>query len=228
METAHAARRGRFELADAGTLFLDEIGELPHHLQAKMLRVLQENKIFRVGSESVIPVDVRVITATNRDLKGLVATGKFRDDLYYRLKVLEIEIPALRRRRRDIPALVDSFMERYGFGAFRMDTEAMDTLIKYAFPGNVREIEHIIQRTVTLARGNVITAWDLPEEVRYHRAIDVGGLANRLETVEREMIRTALEKYEWHQTRAADSLGISERVLRYKMRKYGISGQKNM
>lgn len=224
---AHAARRGRFELADAGTLFLDEIGELPHHLQAKMLRVLQENKIFRVGSEADIPVDVRVITATNRDLKGLAASGKFREDLFYRLKVFEIEIPTLRQRRHDIPALVESFMERYGFNNFQMDSGAMDALIKYAFPGNVRELEHIIQRTVTLARGSRITVRDLPEEVRYHDAAEAVGPANRLEAVEREMIMSALEKYDWNQSRAADSLGISERVLRYKMKKYRVISRKN-
>ena len=223
---ANAARRGRFELADAGTLFLDEIGELPHHLQAKMLRVLQENKISRVGSESDIPVDVRVITATNRDLKSLVTSGKFREDLFYRLKVFDIEIPALRQRRHDIPPLVESFMERYGFNNFHMDPGAMDALIKYAFPGNVRELEHIIQRTVTLARGSRITVRDLPEEVRYHGAAEAGGPTNRLEAVEREMIMTALEKYDWNQSRAADSLGISERVLRYKMKKYRIISPK--
>ncbi|RJP45542.1 MAG: sigma-54-dependent Fis family transcriptional regulator [Desulfobacteraceae bacterium] len=223
---ANAARRGRFELANAGTLFLDEIGELPHHLQAKMLRVLQENKISRVGSEADIPVDVRVITATNRDLKSLVTSGKFREDLFYRLKVFDIEIPALRQRRHDIPALVESFMERYGFNNFQMDPGAMDALIKYAFPGNVRELEHIIQRTVTLARGSRITVRDLPEEVRYHGVAETGGPTNRLEAVEREMIMTALEKYDWNQSRAADSLGISERVLRYKMKKYLIISPK--
>jgi two-component system response regulator AtoC len=223
---ANAARRGRFELADGGTLFLDEIGELPHHLQAKMLRILQENKISRVGSEADIPVDVRVITATNRDLKSLVTSGKFREDLFYRLKVFDIEIPALRQRRHDIPALVESFMERYGFNNFQMDPGAMDALIKYAFPGNVRELEHIIQRTVTLARGSRITVRDLPEEVRYPGAAEAGGPANRLEAVEREMIMTALEKYDWNQSRAADSLGISERVLRYKMKKYHIISPK--
>lgn len=223
---ANAARRGRFELADAGTLFLDEIGELPHHLQAKMLRILQENKISRVGSEADIPVDVRVITATNRDLKNLVTSGKFREDLFYRLKVFDIEIPALRQRRHDIPALVESFMERYGFNNFQMDPGAMDALIKYSFPGNVRELEHIIQRTVTLARGSRITVRDLPEEVRYHGAVEAGGPANRLEALEREMIMTALEKYDWNQSRASDSLGISERVLRYKMKKYRIISPK--
>ncbi len=223
---AHAARRGRFELADAGTLFLDEIGELPQHLQAKLLRVLQENKIFRVGSENPIQVDVRVITATNRDLKQLVEVGGFREDLFYRLKVLEIEIPPLRRRKQDIPVLTDHFMDRYGSGAHRMEADAMATLVKYDFPGNVRELEHIIQRTVTLGRTSLISVRDLPEEIRYCQAPDSKTLSIRLEAVEREMIRTALEKQEWNQSRAAESLGISERVLRYKMKKNGIINPK--
>jgi two-component system response regulator AtoC len=222
---AAARRRGRFELAGGGSLFLDEIGELPLTLQAKLLRTLQEKEITPVGSEKAVAVDVRVLAATNRDLKKMVAEGSFREDLYYRIKVLEIEIPPLRSRREDIPELVDYFLSRYGVDRKTFDAEAMAVLIKYAFPGNVRELEHIVQRTVTLCRTNVIRAADLPPEVRFYQGAGDGGLAERLETVEREMLIEALEKSGWVQTRAARSLGISERVLRYKMKKHGLKEQ---
>ncbi len=219
---ASGRRKGRFELAQSGTLFLDEVGELPLTLQAKLLRALQEKKISRVGSEVDIAVDVRVIAATNRDLRQFVADGKFREDLYYRLNVLEIEIPPLKERREDIPLLIDFFLERYSLRPIRFDPDALSTLVKYSFPGNVRELEHIIQRTVTMARGPVIRMSDLPTEIRYQKVSELGNLADRLDAMEREMILAALEKNEWVQTRAADSLGISERVLRYKMGKHSI------
>lgn len=219
---ATGQRKGRFELAQGGSLFLDEVGELPLNLQAKLLRALQEKKISRVGSEKDIEVDVRVMTATNRDLKQQVGEGRFREDLYYRLNVLEIEIPPLRNRKEDIPQLVEFFLERYQLRPVRFDPEAMAVLVKYPFPGNVRELEHIIQRTVTMARGAVIRPADLPGEIRFSRASEQGNLAERLESLEREMIIDALEKNDWVQTRAAEALGISERVLRYKMGKLSI------
>lgn len=219
---ATGKRKGRFELAEQGSLFLDEIGELPLNLQTKLLRTLQEKKISRVGSEKDIDVDVRVLAATNRDLKQLVSAGQFREDLFYRLNVLEIEIPPLRHRKEDIPLLVDFFLERYSQRPLRFDSEALSTFIKFPFPGNVRELEHTIQRIVTMARGSVIRPADLPMEMRYHKASEQGTLAEQLESMEREMILSALEKHEWIQTRAADSLGISERVLRYKMGKHNI------
>ncbi len=219
---AVAIRRGRFEMAKGGTLFLDEIGELPLNLQPKLLRALQEKRISRVGGEKEIPVEVRVLAATNRDLKLMTAEGRFREDLYYRLNVFDIEIPPLRHRKEDIPALIIFFLEKYSSRPVIFDPDAMTTLIKYAFPGNVRELEHIIQRTVTLGRGSVLRTGDLPSEVRFYKASEQGSLVERLEAVEREMIFSALEKYEWVQTRAAESLGISERVLRYKMKKYNI------
>jgi len=220
---AVSSRRGRFEMAKGGTLFLDEIGELPLNLQPKLLRALQEKRISRVGGEKEFPVDVRVLAATNRDLKNLVEEGLFREDLYYRLNVFDVEIPPLRYRKEDIPDLVDFFLEKYSSRPVSFDPDAMTTLIKYAFPGNVRELEHIIQRTVTLGRGSVLRAGDLPPEVRFYKASEQGNLVERLEAVEREMIFAALEKHERIQTRAADSLGISERVLRYKMKKYNIN-----
>ncbi len=216
-------RKGRFELSDKGTLMLDEIGEMPLSLQPKLLRAVQDGKISRVGSENEIDVDVRLISVTNRDLKAMVEKGEFRDDLFYRIRVLEIEIPPLRHRREDIPALLDFFLDRYGDSRLRFTPGAVDQLIKYPFPGNVRELEHMVQRTVTLTRGSAITEQDLPDEIRHFQAVTRGGtLAERLDAVEREMILSALEKSDWVQTRAAERLGISERVLRYKMKKSGI------
>jgi len=215
-------RRGRFELAHGGTLFLDEIGEMPLSLQPKLLRALQEKRISRVGSEADINVDVRLISATNRDLKKMCEGEKFREDLYFRIKVLEIEIPPLRNRREDIPTLVEFFMDRYADQSIRLASETLDVLIKYPFPGNVRELENIIQRTVTLSRGQVIRPADLPEEIRHHQTATQGTLAEGLEVLEQKMIISALEKNDWIQTKAAELLGISERVLRYKMKKYGI------
>ncbi len=215
-------RRGRFELAGGGTLMLDEIGEMPLSLQPKLLRAIQEGKISPVGSEEERDVDVRLISATNRDLKKMVDEGAFREDLFYRIRVLEIEIPPLRRRREDIPALLELFLKRYASSPIRFAPEAEDMLTKYPFPGNVRELEHMVQRTVTLTRGHSIASADLPQEIRHFQATTQGTLDERLEAVEREMILSALEKSDWVQTRAADQLGISERVLRYKMKKDGI------
>ncbi|EFK06657.1 sigma-54 interaction domain protein [delta proteobacterium NaphS2] len=216
-------RKGRFELSDGGTLMLDEIGEMPLSLQPKLLRAVQDGKISRVGSENEIDVDVRLISVTNRDLKAMAEKGQFRDDLFYRIRVLEIEIPPLRQRREDIPALLDFFLGRYATSKVRFSPDAVDQLIKYPFPGNVRELEHMVQRAVTLSRGNVITQQDLPDEIRHFQTVTRGGtLVEKLEAVEREMILSALEKSDWVQTRAADRLGISERVLRYKMKKSGI------
>jgi two-component system, NtrC family, response regulator AtoC len=219
---ASQSRRGRFELAGGGTLMLDEMGEMPLSLQPKLLRAIQEGKICPVGSEEEKDVDVRLISATNRNLRGMVDAGTFREDLFYRIRVLEIEIPPLRRRREDIPSLLELFLKRYASAPLRFTPEAEDMLIKYPFPGNVRELEHMVQRTVTLTRGHSITPADLPHEIRHFQATTQGTLEERLEAVEREMILSALEKSDWVQTRAAEQLGISERVLRYKMKKNGI------
>lgn len=219
---ADSRRKGRFELAQKGTLFLDEVGELPLNLQAKLLRALQENRISRVGSEQDIEVDVRVVAATNRDLKMMVEKGEFREDLFYRLNVLDLEIPPLRRRREDIPALVDFFLTKYTSDQVTISHEALDALVKYPFPGNVRELEHLIQRVVALARSTKIMPADLPQEIRLSQVVGDGDLGSRLSEVEREMIVEALNQHDWVQTRAADVLGISERVLRYKMAKHEI------
>ena len=187
------------------------------------MRAVQDGKISRVGSENELDVDVRLISVTNRDLKAMAEKGQFRDDLFYRIRVLEIEIPPLRHRREDIPAMLDFFLGRYAGSQVRFSPDTVDQLIKYPFPGNVRELEHMVQRAVTLTRGNVITQQDLPDEIRHFQTVTRGGtLVEKLEAVEREMILSALEKSDWVQTRAADRLGISERVLRYKMKKSGI------
>lgn len=218
---AQAQKKGRFELARGGTLFLDEIGELPLNLQAKLLRALQEKRISRVGSERDVPIDVRLIAATNRDLKEMTEQRLFREDLYYRLHVLEIEAPPLRQRKEDIPALIDHFIERFSQRPVSFSPEALATLTKYPFPGNIRELEHIVQRTVTMARGPVIGRRDLPSEV-INRAAGVGSLEERLAAMERDLILDALERHGGVQTRAAEELGISERVLRYKIGKLAI------
>jgi DNA-binding NtrC family response regulator len=215
-------RRGHFEIAHGGTLFLDEITEMPLVLQPKLLHVLQEKRFSRIGGEKPIDVDIRLISATNRNLKKMVEDGTFREDLYYRIKVLEVEIPPLRQRREDIPELIQLFLDRYSTQPIRFSLEAMDALVKYPYPGNVRELEHIVQRAITFARGQLIALPDLPEEIRHHQSTTQGTLAENLEAMEKEMLLDALEKSSWVQTRAAAFLGISERVLRYKMKKYDL------
>lgn len=221
---AASQRRGRFEQASGGTLFLDEIGEVPLPMQAKLLRVLQEKKISRIGGDVDISVNVRVVTATNRDLKTLIEEGRFREDLYYRLNVFELPIPPLRERREDIALLCEHFLEKHGSGGPRLAPQSLAQLVKYDFPGNVRELEHLIQRLLTLTRGNLIKLTDLPREIR-ERENSGGMLGERLARVERDMLLSALQDHDGVQTRAAESLGISERVLRYKMKKAGIKGK---
>ncbi len=222
---ANSMKRGRFELANGGTLFLDEIGELPLNLQAKLLRALQEKEICRLGSEKGVKLDVRLIAATNRNLQEMVKNKTFREDLYYRLHVLEIEIPPLRQRKEDIKELVEYFLNKFSYKPISFAPEAMATLVKYSFPGNVRELEHIIQRTVTLARSSVIKTNELPDEIHQQEIIS-GSLEEKLTSLERQLIIKALQEHEWVQTKAADDLGISERVLRYKMAKLSIRNKK--
>ncbi|MBE0585154.1 MAG: sigma-54-dependent Fis family transcriptional regulator [Desulfofustis sp.] len=221
---AASQRRGRFEQASGGTLFLDEISEVPLPMQAKLLRALQEKKISRLGGDVDINVNARVVTASNRDLKILIGEGRFREDLYYRLNVFELPIPPLRERREDIALLCEHFLEKHGSGGPRLAPEALAQLVKYDFPGNVRELEHLVQRLLTLTRGNLIRLKDLPPEIRER---DSGGglLSERLARVERDMLLAALQDHDGVQTRAAQALGISERVLRYKMKKAGIKGK---
>ncbi|MGD9949213.1 MAG: sigma-54-dependent transcriptional regulator [Desulfobulbus sp.] len=217
-------RRGVFEQAHQGTLFLDEVGELPQPVQAKLLRALQEKTIIRVGGEQQIPMDVRIVAATNRNLKEMSTDGSFREDLYFRLNVITIEIPPLRQRKEDIPVLIDFLLAKFQSRA-RFDDQALHQLTKYHYPGNIRELEHILQRTVTLARSPRIGLRDLPAEIRNYRGqmTENGDLNQKLADIERQLLTDALERHNWVQTRAADSLGISERVLRYKMERLGIA-----
>jgi two-component system NtrC family response regulator len=227
---AVAARRGRFEAAHGGTLFLDEIGDLPLHLQVKLLRALQEREIERLGASRPIPVDVRLLAATHRDLEALVRRGAFRDDLYYRINVVTIAVPPLRERREDIPPLLDHFVTKFGGANAKtirgLTREARDALLRYDYPGNVRELENLVERAVVLTRDDVIGLGDLPLPVTGGDKPDGGtaSLPAALEGLERRLIREALETSGGVQTRAAETLGISERVLRYKLQKYGLNG----
>jgi two-component system response regulator AtoC len=215
-------RRGVFEQAHRGTLFLDEIGELPLAVQAKLLRALQEKTICRVGGEQPQPVDVRILAATNRDLKQMAVTGIFREDLYFRLNVITLDIPPLRQRKEEIPELVRFFLAKYNSRS-TFDDQALNQLVKYNYPGNIRELEHILQRTITLARTPVIGLRDLPSEICAYRGVTAeGNLNGQLAEVERQLLVDALERHHWVQTKAAEHLGISERVLRYKMEKLQI------
>ncbi len=227
---AQALRRGRFELAHGGSLFLDEIGDVPAHLQVKLLRVLQERAIERVGSSRPIPVDVRLLAATHRDLEARVRRGEFREDLYYRVNVVTIVVPPLRERREDIPLLLDHFLAKFaranGKTVRGLTREARDALLRYDYPGNVRELENLVERAVVLTRDEVIGAGDLPLSLT-EDGMETGEAASlqaAVEGLERRLIRDALASAGGVQTRAADRLGISERVLRYKLKKYGLSG----
>ena len=229
---AFATRKGRFEVADKGTLFLDEIGDLPAHLQAKLLRVLQEKEFERVGSSQAIKTDVRIITATHRDLESLIKEGQFREDLYYRLNVVTIMLPPLRERRQDLSLLIDHFLREFtrknGKSIRGLSHEARDALLRYDYPGNVRELENLVERAVVLTRDDVISLGELPlsiKETKTEVSIDQTNLSAVVEGIERRMIVDALNEASGIQTRAADSLGISERALRYKLKKYGIRGE---
>ena len=228
---ADRSRAGRFESADGGTLFLDEIGELPTDIQVKLLRVLQERAIERVGSNRATEVDVRVVAATHHDLPVRLQEGSFREDLYYRLAVVTIELPPLRSRRSDIPLLVDHFLEKHAGAAGgemkSFSREAMDLVVRYDFPGNVRELENLVQRCLVLARGSLISIDDLPASIlgatqpsTTGEAATDSSLPARIEALERAAIDEALQLESGNQTRAAAHLGISERALRYKLAKY--------
>ena len=226
-------RIGRFEAAHGGTLFLDEVGDLPLPLQVKLLRVLQERDIERLGSQSPIPVDIRLMAATNQDLAQAVHARRFREDLYYRLNVFPIVLPPLRERREDIPLLVEFLLKKFASRLSKplstVSREAMDALLKYDYPGNVRELENILERAIILCRHEAIYLEDLPLHLRppVSEAVETAGtppasLPEVLDAVERQMILRALERHGGVQTRAAAELGISERVLRYKLQKHGL------
>jgi nitrogen regulation protein NR(I) len=245
---AVGSKPGRFELADGGTLFLDEIGEVPLEMQVKLLRALQESEFERVGGIKTLRVDVRLIAATNRDLKALIADGRFREDLYYRLNVVPISLPALRERREDIPPLVSHFVEKYnrrlGKKVERVEEEAMQLLLSYSWPGNIRELENLMERSVLFADGPVILAASLPDSLREKGAAPtpvaalgpLGAIAapsgaSMKEIVrlaqaelERELIARALEETGGNVTRAAKKLQISRKSLQVKMKELGLRG----
>jgi two-component system NtrC family response regulator len=229
---ADKAKKGRFELADGGTIFLDEIGDIPINLQVKLLRVLQEHQIERVGSTENIDIDVRIIAATHQNLEEKIKDGSFREDLYYRLNIVSLHIPPLRERKEDILPLIEYFAEKYSKENNRdklaLSKEAVDSLIKYNFPGNVRELENIIERAVVLCRSEAITLNDLPNVVKGFKAekeipqIEAGSLIEQVEELEKKLIFDALSSANGNQSQAGRMLGLTERNLRYKMQKYGI------
>lgn len=217
---------GKFELANRGTIFLDEIGDITPVLQAKLLRVIQEKEVERLGGLHPTKVDVRIIVATNKNIAEEVKKGTFREDLYYRLNVVKIVVPPLRERKEEIPLLMDFFAKRYG-GRYKKNVkgftrEARDLLIKHDYPGNVRELENIIERAIVLTRGDHIALEDLPNHSEGLPQPTEGGIKETVEVMEKRMITEALIKADWVQTKAGTLLGISERMLRYKMKKYGI------
>ncbi|MBN2206002.1 MAG: sigma-54-dependent Fis family transcriptional regulator [Candidatus Aminicenantes bacterium] len=222
-------KTGRFEAAAGGTLYLDEIGDLPTHIQVKLLRVLQDGEFYRLGSSRPLRADVRIIAATHRDLPVLLKEEKFRSDLYYRLNVIRIETPPLRERREDIPPLVDHFIRKYrereGKPIEGVSREAMEVLMAYAFPGNVRELENVIERAVVFAEGDLIGTADLPvflEDKSEAAAVEGSSLPDQVRSLEIREIKRALAANGGVQSRAARSLGVSERILGYKIKTYGI------
>ncbi len=229
---AHAEKKGLFEVADRGTLFLDEIGELDISMQAKLLRALQEREIRRVGGTRPIKIDVRVVCATNRDLRAMVQDGRFRDDLYYRINVLSIDVPPLRERRDDIPVLIDFFLKKHTRNTSRLirglTPEARAVMLDYTWPGNVRQLESAIERAILLAESDLITVEDLPLEVRQEaRPVVEGGYKLPAEGIsfedfERNLILQAMERTDYNITKAAKLLGLTFRTLQYRLEKFGI------
>ncbi len=246
---AVGSKPGRFELADGGTLFLDEIGEIPIEMQVKLLRALQESEFERVGGIKTLRVDVRLIAATNRNLEALIADGRFREDLFYRLNVVPIALPALRDRREDIPLLVQHFIEKYnrrlGKRVERVDEGALEILTAYGWPGNIRELENVMERSVLFADGPLVTVAQLPETLRERTGAaavpvaPVGALgaiaapsgASMKDIVrqaqadlEKTLISRALEETNGNVTRAAKQLQISRKSLQVKMKELGLRG----
>lgn len=221
---ANSNKPGKFELADKGTILLDEIGEMAPILQAKILRVLQEKEVDRVGGTRPIHVDVRVISTTNKDLSELVRQDKFRQDLFYRLNVIPLKVPPLRQRKEDIPLLVDHFCHKYGSGNVRFSNETVELLRKYDWPGNVRELENIVQRAIALTNNPTIAPADLfMEGVEADKAVQLK-VGTSIKELEQRLIAMTLEETKGNRTHAAKLLGISLRTLRNKLREYRIQG----
>jgi two-component system, NtrC family, response regulator PilR len=233
---AHADKEGLFQAANGGTLFLDEVAELPLHLQVKLLRVIQEKCVRPVGAQAEIPIDVRILSATHKNLAKLVEDGRFRHDLYYRINVIGLPVPALRERKDDILLIADSVLQRLavelGESLPPLSDAAKSALHEYSFPGNVRELENILERAVALCDGSEITVADLslPAAASTESStsaspgssqprLPAGALPSALEQIERESIQRALEACRYNKTKAAAQLGITFRALRYKLKK---------
>jgi Nif-specific regulatory protein len=227
---AVSLKKGRVELAEGGTLFLDEIGEISHATQVKLLRFLQAREFDRVGGTATLQANVRIIAATNRNLEEEIRKGNFREDLYYRLNVFPIFVPALRERKSDITLLSDYFLERYSNqnkkSIKRISTPAIEMLMAYHWPGNVRELENAMERAVLLCQTDTIRAQDLPPSLQTsdntNRSYDHWSMPQAVENLEREMIVEALKNHAGHQGKAAQAIGVTERQMGYKLRKYGI------
>jgi DNA-binding NtrC family response regulator len=230
---AIAHKKGRIEMADGGTLFLDEIGEMPPELQVKLLRVIQEREIDKIGSNVPMKIDVRIVAATHRNLMNMIEDGTFREDLYYRLAVIPLELPALRERKQDIPILADFFFsrarEKNGRPHLQLPPSLMPYFAGYRWPGNIRELENIMERITVLAEGSEIRLQDLPASLTAiapqanAMQVDMPESGISLEGVEKELIRRALEKHDWNQSQAARYLDISRKTLIYRMEKHGLA-----
>jgi two-component system nitrogen regulation response regulator NtrX len=225
---ATATRRGKFELADGGSIFLDEVGDLHGASQAKLLRVLQEGEFHRVGGEQIIKVNVRVISATNRDLSAMVAQEKFREDLYYRLSVVPVRVPALRERPQDIRPLAEYFLEdfcaRNNFKSRMLDPAVLPVLEGYGWPGNARELRNVIERMAILSPGDHLTKDSIPVEIRVQRESGPkSSVQEARESAEREHILRALEEAKWNVSGAARALGMERTNLHKRIRALGLS-----
>jgi DNA-binding NtrC family response regulator len=228
---AHERRIGRFELAQGGTLFLDEIGEIDATIQVKLLRFLGERTFERVGSNKTLSADVRLVAATNKNLEELVKTGKFREDLFFRLRVVEIELPPLRERTGDIPLLAQSFLREFakenGKAVNDFTVDALEALMNFSWPGNVRELRTAIEHAVVLSRGERISLRDLPASVRHGGVVETKFLQGKDLTVkdaERELIVRALKETDGHRTHAAQKIGMSRRTFHRKLHEYHLEG----
>ena len=226
-------KQGLFQAANGGTLFLDEVADLPLAMQVKLLRAIQEKAVRAVGGQQELIVDVRILCATHKDLAGEVAAERFRQDLYYRLNVIELHVPALRERREDITLLADTMLKRLaegtGLAPAKLDEDALQKLKSYRFPGNVRELENMLERAYTLCEDDCITASDLRladsapiSEYGEANLAQIDNLEDYLESVERKLIMQALEETRWNRTAAAQRLGLSFRSMRYRLKKLGI------
>jgi DNA-binding NtrC family response regulator len=225
---AVSTKPGRFELAEGGTIFLDEICEISHAMQTKLLRVLHEKEYDRVGGTRTMKADVRILCATNKNVKAEVDAGRFREDLYYRLNVIHIQVPPLRERLEDLPEFVqfilDELNHSFGKNIGSVSQEAMDCLLKYGWPGNVRELRNVLEKAVLLEDGKIITLEHLPEELRaLHNVPFSGTQKKKLEMFERDQISQVLEETNWNQSKAAIMLGMHRNTLREKIRRLNIS-----